>query len=279
MSAANEGSLEEKLSFKKKYNDYEYPRVSVVIPCYNAFEKVTFTLESVLSQIYPDYEVILIDAGSDDRTLQAIHNYREERIRIYSVSAYQRYEMLNRGISLATGEYINFLFPGDYYTHVLATQLMMELAMAHNKAGLVYCGTFLRDGKKDPKLLFREISPDLLRKGQQPTSLQSCWFRRDIFKTLGKFNSNYRLRGGFEFFCRFMQHPELKHAALFRVLTDYDLRRVTRGMIFNHFFESFKTIKAYFGLWSAVRWFFLQKDLSRLLLAWFRQLKTAFFGG
>ena len=100
-----------------KYQDYQYPTVSVVIPCYNHSAKIALTLDSILGQNYPKFEILVIDAGSSDRTLQVVKNYRDERIHVYSVSGYRRYEMLNKGISQASGTFVNCLFPGDFYIY------------------------------------------------------------------------------------------------------------------------------------------------------------------
>ena len=263
---------------RKKYQNYEFPRVSVIIPTCDSTERISLTIDSILEQHYPDFELIIVDAGSRDRTLEVIKNYRDERIHIYSVSGFQRYEMLNKGISQASGEYINFLFPGDFYIHREALHEMMTVVLDRQKPDLVYCGTLLRDGKSDPKILYRSLSLSLLRRGQQPTSLQSCWFKLDTFHLLGKFDTSYSLRGGFELMCRFCLHPDLREESIDVVLTDYDLRLVTRSMVWSHFKETLTTIRHYFGYMAAVRWLFIQKDFFRMLRIWFRTLKVAFLG-
>lgn len=261
---------------EKKYNDYEYPKVSVIVPVYNSAEKISLTLDSILGQIYPDFELIIVDAGSTDCTLRVINNYHDERIHVLTVSAYQRYEMLNRGISRSTGDYINCLFPGDFYIHNKTLQHMMEMALDNKKPDLVFCATLLREGKRDPKILLRPLKMDFLKKGQQPTSLQSCWIFADTLKMLGKFSSDYKLRGGFEFLCRFIQHPELRFLATSHVLTDYDLRLVTRSMVMDHFIETFRAIRKHFGIYVLIQWLFIQKDIFRLFRIWFRSVKSAF---
>lgn len=257
---------------EKKYNDYEYPKVSVIIPVYNSAEKISLTLDSLLNQIYPDFEIVIIDAGSTDCSLRVINNYHDERIRVYTVSTYHRYEMLNKGISQATGEYINCLFPGDFYIHRQTLLHMMELALDQKRPDLLFCGTFLRDGKKDPQILYRQLTLDLLKKGQQPTSLQSCWFLASTLRDLGKFQSAYKLRGGFDLLCRFLL-KNTSFTSTFHVLTDYDLRFVTRSMIMDHFIETFKIIKKYFGFSTALKWLFIQKDTRRLFSFWMKSLK------
>ncbi|CCB91661.1 putative glycosyltransferase [Waddlia chondrophila 2032/99] len=263
---------------KFNYQDYQYPEVSVVIPCFNHCAKIALTLDSILGQNYFKYEVLVIDAGSTDRTLEVVKSYRDERIRIYSVSGYKRYEMLNKGISQASGSYVNCLFPGDFYIYPDALLFIMETALDRNLPDLVYCGTLLRDGRSDPKILYREMTLNLLKRGQQPTSLQSCWFKTETIRSLGKFNTNYKLRGGYELICRFMAHPGLRAVSTKRVLTDYDLRHVTRAMVFSHFIETLKIVRQYFGLKAMIRWLFIQKDFKRLLKIWWRQVKMAFIG-
>ena len=262
-----------------KYNDYEFPKVSIVIPTYNCAQSITPTLDSLLDQDYPDYEVIIVDAGSTDRTLEIIKGYRHDKIRIYTVSGYQRYEMLNKGISQSSGNYLNFMFPGDFYIYRETLKYMMSLALTKNRPSLVFCGTLLRDGKSEVKILYRHLSLKLLKRGQQPTSLQSIWFSSHIFKELGKFNSAYSLRGGYEFLCRFALHKGLKAASTNWVLTDYDLRLVTRKMVICHFIETFKTMFNFFGWAATFKWLVLyQKDMKRIFNLWKRAIRSAFVG-
>jgi len=270
--------LEEFQKTCNAYNDYEFPKVSIVIPTFNCVHTIALTLDSILSQVYTSFEILVVDAGSTDRTLEVIKNYREDRIQIFSVAAFQRYEMLNKGISQASGEYVNFLFPGDFYLGREVLKQMMAMALSHQKPDLVFCGTFLRDGKSEPKILFRHLTLKLLRLGHQPTSLQSCWFKIDTLKKLGKFDMSYNQRGGYELMCRFALHHNLKTVSTNRVFTDYDLRSVTRRMVTTHFFETMKTLFHYFGIGAVFRWLFHQKDTSRFLKLWLRNARLAFLG-
>ncbi|MFQ5730200.1 MAG: glycosyltransferase, partial [Waddliaceae bacterium] len=268
----------ELLKYKPKYNDYEYPQVSIVIPTFNNSEKLPLTLDSLLSQHYPDFEIIIVDGGSSDRTLEVAKNYRDDRIHIYSVSGFARYEMLNKGISQAAGDYVNCLFPGDFYIYPDTLHHMMELVLDRDKPDMVFCGTLIRDGRTDPKILLRQLNCKFLKRGQQPTSLQSCWFRTNTIRQLGKFNTDYNLRGGYELMCRFCLDCELRKEASNRVLTDYDLRLVTLSMVTSHFLETFKTIYKYFGFFTLFKWLFIQKDLRRIFRIWFHSVKVAFMG-
>lgn len=261
-----------------KFQDYEFPKVSIVIPTYNCAQSIAVTLESVLEQEYPDFEVIIIDGSSTDRTLEVLKSYRTEKVYIHTVTSYNRYEMLNKGITHAHGTYINFLFPGDFYINKTVLKQMMRSVLEHEKPHLAYCGTHLRDGRSEVKILFRPLNLALLKNGQQPTSLQSCWFRNDTFREIGKFNTRLRLRGGFDLLCRFCLHKGLRATAENRVLTDYDLRWVTRRLVLRHFWETCRTVYRYFGFFYALRWLMIQKDSWRFTKLWIRSIKIAFLG-
>ncbi len=256
----------------------DFPKVSIVIPTLNSASLVGTTLESILQQDYPDFEVLVIDSGSSDRTIQVVKSLKDHRIKIYAVSGYSRYAMLNKGITHAEGTYINFLFPGDFYIYKHSLREIMRLAIEKKLPALVYGGALIRDGRTEVKLLYREMTLDLLKSGRQPTSLQSCWFRDDVFAKIGKFNPDYEQRGGFDLLCRLMLEGKYSYASISRVLTDYDLRSVTREMVIRHFVETFKILFKYFGLGTTIAWIFKQKDSNRFIKLWFRSLKVAFLG-
>lgn len=263
---------------KTQHTPSEWPKVSIIIPTFNCAQTISLTIESLLDQDYPDFEIVVVDGGSKDRTLELVKTFRQNQIRIYSLPISQRYEMLNKGISHALGRYINCLFPGDFYISRFTLQQMMHLAIEKHQPHLVYCGTLLRDGKSLVKSLYRPLDVELLKNGHQPTSLQSCWFRIDTFRELGKFNPKYDVRGGFELLCRYIKHPEFRTASIHRILTDYDLRWVSRSMILQHFWETCITIWRYYGCLATVSWLFRQKDASRFLKLWWRNIRIAFFG-
>jgi glycosyltransferase involved in cell wall biosynthesis len=266
--------LQEEVQFKEE----EYPKVTVIIPTLNASALITITMENVVNQDYPNLEIILIDSGSIDRTIEIVKSFKDKRIKIYSVSEYSRYEMLNHGISHAEGVYINFLFPGDFFISNQSVRWMMNLALQNNEPHLVYGGSLLNTGKTDVKILYRPLTLDLLKSGKQPTSIQACFFKNEVFKILGKLDSNLSLRGGYDLFCRFMLNGTLSFQSTTRVITDYDIRSVTRNMVVTHFFETMSIINRYFGLWAVFTWLGKQSDVTRYLKLWFRSVRVAFLG-
>jgi glycosyltransferase involved in cell wall biosynthesis len=83
------------------------PRVTVLMPVYNVSAYVSEAVESVLNQTYTDFELIIIDDGSTDDTLQKVNAFHDQRIRVVRHERNIGYvHALNQGIRMAQGEFI-----------------------------------------------------------------------------------------------------------------------------------------------------------------------------
>lgn len=103
------------------------PEVSIIVPIYNAEKSVARCIDSILSQEYTDFELILCDDGSTDKSGQIIDEYREkdERIRVLHKENTGVSDTRNQGIAVAKGKYIQFLDADDWIT-VDATKLLVR---------------------------------------------------------------------------------------------------------------------------------------------------------
>jgi len=108
-----EGGFRTKGYYKKSYENK--PLICVVTVVFNGEEHLEQTIESVLNQSYDNVEYIIIDGGSTDGTLDIIKKY-EDAID-YWISEPDRgiYDAMNKGISLASGEFVGFLNADDWY--------------------------------------------------------------------------------------------------------------------------------------------------------------------
>ncbi|TVQ14639.1 MAG: glycosyltransferase [Leptolyngbya sp. DLM2.Bin27] len=113
------------------------PRISVVIPAYNAEKTIKFTLESVLSQTYSDFELIIINDGSQDATLSIINQFKDRRVRVFSHENSGPQKSRNRGINQATGEYISFIDADDLWTPDKLEQQLKRIE-ANPEVSVVY---------------------------------------------------------------------------------------------------------------------------------------------
>ena len=82
------------------------PKVSVVMPAYNAEKYISEAIESILNQTFTDFEFIIIDDGSIDDTVGIINYYNDDRIRlIHNEVNLGVAQTLNKGIELSRGQF------------------------------------------------------------------------------------------------------------------------------------------------------------------------------
>ena len=91
------------------------PLITVVTVVYNGVEFLEKTILNVLGQDYPNIDYIIIDGGSTDGTLDIIRKYEDKISKWISEPDQGIYDAMNKGIKLATGEWINFMNAGDYF--------------------------------------------------------------------------------------------------------------------------------------------------------------------
>lgn len=120
------------------------PLISVIIPAYNSEKTIRETLESVFKQTFSEYEIIIVDDGSKDRTLKIVSTIKDPRLKVFSYPNGGISVSRNRGISHALGEFIAFLDHDDLWT---ADKLESQLAalQANPQAGVAYSWTDLID--------------------------------------------------------------------------------------------------------------------------------------
>ena len=102
------------------------PKFSVITVTYNAEKVLEDTLQSVISQTYRHVEYIIVDGASKDGTIKIIDKYRERIHTVVSEPDKGLYDAMNKGIALATGDYLCFLNAGDSFHEDDALQEMVH---------------------------------------------------------------------------------------------------------------------------------------------------------
>ena len=89
-------------------------KISIIIPCLNAVKFIEETIESVLSQDYPNFELIVADGGSSDGTLDILKKY-EKRLMWKSEKDNCKTDAINKGLKLASGDVVAYICADDVY--------------------------------------------------------------------------------------------------------------------------------------------------------------------
>lgn len=91
------------------------PKISIITVSYNADQYIERTINSIVNQSYTDIEYLIIDGGSTDNTLLIIDKYKNHVDILVSEPDKGLYDAMNKGINIASGEYINFMNAGDTF--------------------------------------------------------------------------------------------------------------------------------------------------------------------
>ena len=134
-------------------NNNTTPLISVIIPVYNGEKTIRETIESVLNQTFSNLELIVVNDGSQDSTLNIISSIKDPRLQVLSHKNTGKSISRNRGIDKADGEFISFLDADDLWTpDKLEAQL--KALQANPQAAVAYSwvdyidenGDFFRSG-------------------------------------------------------------------------------------------------------------------------------------
>lgn len=128
----------------------ESPFFSIVIPTYNRASFLPVAIESLLNQTFPDWELIIIDDGSTDKTCEVVQRFQDSdcRIRYYYQSNQERSAARNHGIRQAKGSYICFLDSDDYYLNHHLQVFHEEIDKQDFPVGIFHTGlTHLKEGR------------------------------------------------------------------------------------------------------------------------------------
>ena len=156
-------------------------KFSVIIPVFNSEKTISATLDSCLRQTYDgEFEIIVINDGSDDRTQKIIDCYSDNRIRKFTIRNSGRANARNYGIDQAEGEYLLFLDSDD-----LLDEKVLSIAAQYLKEDSYdYCAYGAKYVKENSTLRLHNPSEfnngDLLYKNVYP--INSVVFRKSITK-------------------------------------------------------------------------------------------------
>lgn len=122
-------------------------QISVIIPAYNAAQTITETIASVRQQTIDDWELIVVNDGSTDDTLEVLKTIQDSRLTIISMANSGVAQARNLGLSRATGEYIAFLDADDLWV-ADKLELQLEALAANPQAVVAYSWTCFADEQK-----------------------------------------------------------------------------------------------------------------------------------
>lgn len=168
------------------------PKVSVVIPAYNAMTYLPQTLDSVLRQTFTDFEVLIINDGSTDNIIQWASEITAPRVKLISQENQGLPGARNTGIAHAQGEYIAFLDADDLWEPTKLDK-QIHCFQENPNAGVVYTWSLLIDeyGKPTGRIFASQAEGKIWRQLLETDVISngsSATVRRDCFEVVGLFD-------------------------------------------------------------------------------------------
>lgn len=133
------------------------PLISVIIPVYGVEKYIAQCLESVISQTYKNLEIIVVNDGTKDRSAEIAKDYaaKDSRIKVYDFKNGGLSVARNRGLEIATGDYISYIDSDDWLDTKMY-ETLLEAAMK-NEADMVKCGIIETNGAAEEKITFSDV--------------------------------------------------------------------------------------------------------------------------
>lgn len=186
------------------------PLVTVITSSLNDAHNLSLTLQQVSSWGYPNIEYIIVDGGSTDNTIEVVRSYGSLVSHFINEPDAGIYDAWNKGIRIASGEYIAFLGAGDSYVPRGLCKLV-DCAEQQPSADYISSKVAVRDGARVISVFGKPWCWKCFRRYMNTAHPGSLHSKR-LFHQYGQFDISYKIAGDYEFLLR--PGPELQTAFL-----------------------------------------------------------------
>ena len=207
------------------------PLISVITVCYNSAATLARALQSVVDQDWPRVEHIVIDGASKDDTAAIIEQFRSHLTHVLSEPDEGIYDAMNKGLDRARGDIICFLNADDRYA---TNKVLSRVATLMHKQQLdALMGDVVFFHETDPQRMVRRyrsnhFTPGRLAWGWMPAH-PALFLSRGVVRRVGRFKTDYRIAGDYEFIVRAFHGHEVRYQRLPEVLVNMQTGGASTG--------------------------------------------------
>jgi glycosyltransferase involved in cell wall biosynthesis len=225
-------------------------KVTIITVTYNVEDIIKETIESIINQTYDNVELVIVDGGSNDRTLEILKQYESNISVLVSESDKGIFDAMNRGLDLATGVWVNFMNAGDKLSkNTILSEIDFEL-YAKESIGVIY-GNTLRSGKR----LSYPFPLNSIETGGMPACHQSMFFNLKVLKDSLKFKNQYlalNRYGDVELVAR-LYHKGFTFKYLDKVISDNSAAGSSTSKSLRTSYLKYKWVFQYFGILNLIK--------------------------
>ena len=215
-------------------------KISIITICYNSEKTISKTLRSLKSQTFKDFEHIVVDGGSNDKTISIIE---KENISNKIISEKDRgiYDAFNKGIINSSGDIIGFLNSDDTF---YSKNSLKDIEESFNKNIDCVFGDLVYTNSRNKITRFWKGSPFLkgsFKKSWMPAH-PTFYCKRNIYDKYGLYDESFRIAGDFELMLRYLE----KHNIISHYIPKTLINMKTGGVSNKSFLNKFKILKEEF---------------------------------
>lgn len=209
-------------------------KISIITVAYNSAETIGETMESVVRQTHANFEHLVIDGASEDRTVAIAKERSTPHTRIVSEPDEGIYDAMNKGLSWARGDVIGFLNADDMFAD---DKVLSRVAKAFEDPAIEACFGDLLYVTEDNQFVVRywksqPYSHGRFARGWSPAH-PTFYIRRSALDRLGYFNLSYRLAADTEFMLRYLENGGVRAAYIPHVLVRMRVGGTTNSSVRN----------------------------------------------
>ena len=181
-------------------------KITIITITCNSAKSLPRTLESVLSQTYPDIEHVIVDGASTDGTKEIIEAYakKHQNVRWKSEKDSGIYNALNKGIAMSTGDIIGFLHSDDvlYSPHSIE---QIAAAFEDKRIDVVYGDLqYCHEGKIIRRWKSNDFHPYSLKYGWMPPH-PTMYVRKEVYQQVGEYDEWFHISADYDMMLRIFQ--------------------------------------------------------------------------
>jgi glycosyltransferase involved in cell wall biosynthesis len=184
-------------------------KISIITVCYNSAKTIEKTFNSVANQTYKNIEYIVVDGGSKDETLELIQNHQSTITKYISEKDNGLYDAMNKGIKMATGDYIGIINSDDTLYSSDVIERVVDF-LQQNPVDASIGNIIQHDEKGEIKRTYSSENwlPKKLKIGFMPPH-PSIFFKRSLFEEYGYYQLDFKIAADYELIIRYFLSQEI----------------------------------------------------------------------
>lgn len=219
-------------------------KISVATVCFNASETIAYTIDSFLAQQHPDRELMIIDGGSTDATLEVVQSFDAPEITVISEPDQGMYDAANKALAHFRGDAIGFLNADDRYADRDALSRIVDGFM---RSDIVHGNLdFVRD--HNSRQVVRQWRSSRFpsggfRRGWAPAH-PTFYVRRAVAESVGRFDLKYGLAADYDWMLRACEMGHFKIGFVDAVLVEMMVGGASTASLHSHIRHNLEALDA-----------------------------------